>query len=105
MLAYSARIALELGADIVKLKFNDDIENLKWMVRCAGKTKIVISGGERVLPEQFLTEAQKVMGAGVLGMAVGRNVWQSDKPFSVAQALKSIVYEGKSALEAAQLVK
>jgi class I fructose-bisphosphate aldolase len=105
VLAYSARIGLELGADIIKVKFNDDIENLKWMVRCAGRTKIVISGGEKVAPDVFLNEASKVMGAGVLGMAVGRNVWQAEKPFSVTKALQSVVYEGKSALEAAQYLK
>jgi class I fructose-bisphosphate aldolase len=102
ILAYSARIGLELGADIIKMKFNGDVDNLKWCVRCAGRTKIVISGGDKVAPEQFLTDTQKVMSAGCLGMAVGRNVWQSEKPFSVTKALKAVVYEGKSALEAAQ---
>jgi fructose-bisphosphate aldolase, class I len=105
VLSYSARIALELGADIVKMKFNDDVENLKWMIRCAGRTKIVISGGDKVAPEVFLNEAQKVMNAGALGMAVGRNVWQSERPFSVTKALQAVVYEGKSALEAAEYLK
>jgi class I fructose-bisphosphate aldolase len=105
VLAYSARIGLELGADIVKMKFNGDVENLKWMVRCAGKTKIVIAGGDRTSPETFLNEAQKVMSAGCLGMAVGRNIWQSEKPFSVTKALQAVVYDGKSALEAANLLK
>jgi fructose-bisphosphate aldolase, class I len=105
VLAYATRIGLELGADIVKVKFNDDVENLKWMVRCAGRTKVVVSGGERVDPTLFLNEASKVMGAGCLGMAVGRNVWQSERPFSVTKALQAIVYDGKSSLEAAQLLK
>jgi class I fructose-bisphosphate aldolase len=105
VLAYSARIALELGADIAKVKFNDDVDNLKWMIRCAGRTKLVISGGEKTPPETFLNEAHKVMQAGVLGMAVGRNVWQSEKPLSVTKALQSVVYEGKSSLEAMQHLK
>jgi class I fructose-bisphosphate aldolase len=102
VLAYSARIGMELGADVIKCKFNDDLENLKWMVRCAGRTKIVISGGDKVAPEVFLNTVGKVMSAGVLGIAVGRNVWQSDKPFSITKALKAVVYEGKSPLDAAQ---
>ena len=105
VLAYSARIGLELGADIIKMKFNDDVDNLKWMVRCAGRTKIVISGGDKVEPSKFLLEAQKVMSAGALGMAVGRNVWQAERPFSVTRALKAVVYEGKSAMEATQYLK
>lgn len=105
VLSYSARLGLELGADIIKMKFNGDVDNLKWMVRCAGKTKIVISGGDKVPPVQFLNEAQKVMSAGCLGMAVGRNIWQSEKPFSVTRALQAVIYDGKSALEAANLLK
>lgn len=105
VLSYASRIGLELGADILKLKFNDDVENLKWMVRCAGRTKIVISGGEKVDPTQFLGEASKVMSAGALGMAIGRNVWQSEKPFSVTRALQAVIYDNKSALEAAQFLK
>ncbi len=105
VLAYSARIGLELGADIIKMKFNNDLENLKWMVRCAGKTKIVISGGDKVPPEVFLNEAQKVMSAGCLGMAVGRNIWQSEKPFAVTKALHAVVYDGKSAIEALSYMK
>ncbi len=105
VLAYSARIGLELGADIIKMKFNGDVDNLKWMVRCAGKTKIVISGGDKVSPDVFLNEAQKVMSAGCLGMAVGRNIWQAEKPFAVTKALQAVVYENKSALEAMGLLK
>jgi class I fructose-bisphosphate aldolase len=105
VLAYSARIGMELGADIIKMKFNDDVENLKWCIRCAGRTKIVISGGDKVAPEVFLNEAQKVVSAGALGMAVGRNVWQSERPFSVTKALQAVVYDGKSSMEAAQFLK
>lgn len=105
VLAYSARIGLELGADIIKLKYNGDQEHLKWMVRCAGRTKIVISGGDKLPELEFLNEAQAVRDAGVLGMAVGRNVWQSDKPFSVARALQKVFYENRSSMEAAQLLK
>lgn len=105
VLAYAARIGMELGADIIKVKFNGDLENLKWMVRCAGKTKIVISGGEKMDEVSFLNEASKVLSAGVLGMAVGRNVWQSEKPFSVARALKAVVYDGKTTAVAAQMLR
>ena len=106
VLAYAARIGLELGADIIKVKFNGDEENLKWMARCAGRTKIVISGGEKKANElDFLNEAHKVMRAGAIGIAVGRNVWQSAKPYSVARALGAVVLDGKAPLEAAQLLR
>lgn len=40
LLAYSARIGLELGADILKMKCGDDTEIYKWIVKCAGKQKL-----------------------------------------------------------------
>lgn len=105
VLAYAARIGLELGADIIKVKFNGDTENLKWMARCAGRTKIVISGGEKQDEMEFLNEAYKVLANGAIGLAVGRNVWQSKKPYSIARALGAVVVDGKAPLEAAQLLK
>ncbi len=105
VLSYASRIGMELGADIIKVKFNGDVDNLRWMVRCAGRTKVVISGGDRKDPLTFLTEAKKVMDAGVLGMAVGRNVWQAEKPYSITQALKAVVYDGKSSAEAVQYLQ
>ncbi len=102
VLAYSARIALELGADIVKMRFNGDEDDLKWMVRCAGRTRIVISSGRQLSELDVLTEAKRVIDAGALGVAVGRNLWRGKKPYSIAKALKAVVYDGKSAADAAQ---
>ncbi|MDD9953244.1 MAG: fructose-bisphosphate aldolase [Candidatus Woesearchaeota archaeon] len=105
ILAYSVRMALELGADLVKVKYNGDSENLKWMVRCAGKTQVIVSAARKGSAIEFLDEAGVAMRSGVLGMATGRVLWQHKKPFTVAKALKAIVYDGKTAAEAAQLLR
>ena len=44
LMAYSARTGLELGADIIKIRYNGSPKDLKWAVKNAGKTKIVIAG-------------------------------------------------------------
>ncbi len=95
IIAYSARIGLELGADMVKLKYNGDLENFKWVLKCAGRTKVVISGGSKKPREEFLKEVYDVVHAGGDGLAVGRNVWQDERPFSLSKALGEIVYRGK----------
>ncbi len=105
VLAYSARIALELGADIVKVKYNGDRENLAWMTRTAGRTQIVVAGGRKRDELEFLAEMKDVLDVGCLGVAAGRNIWQSKKPYSVARALRTLVYDGKSIAEAAQHLK
>jgi fructose-bisphosphate aldolase, class I len=102
VLAYSARIALELGADVVKMRFNGEDESLKWIVRCAGRSRIVLSSGRQLSELDVLAEAKRAMTCGALGVAVGRNLWRSKKPYSVAKALRAVVYDGASAADAAQ---
>lgn len=45
--AYAARIGLELGADMVKIKYSGSRENFEYAVKAAGKTKVVLSGVPR----------------------------------------------------------
>ncbi len=92
LLEYGARIGLELGADMVKMKYHGDKDHLNWMTKCAGRTKLLMAGGEKRGIKDFFRTAREVMNAGASGLAVGRNVWQSEKPFSVAKTLKSIVF-------------
>lgn len=99
-LAYAARVAMELGADIVKLKYNGDVEGMKWIVKCAGKTKVVIAGGEKKSLKAFLDDVQESLEAGAIGVAVGRNVWQSEEPFEATRALKEVILDNKTSEQA-----
>lgn len=92
-LAYSARIGLELGADIIKIRYNGKINDLKWIVKCAGKTKVVIAGGKKKSIKGFMQEAKEIMKAGASGFAVGRNVWQDKNPVKVIKDLKKIIWK------------
>lgn len=95
LLAYAARVGLELGADFVKMKYNGDAEGFKWVVKCAGRTKLLVAGGEKKPEPELYREVKEVMNAGATGMAIGRNVWQSDKPLEITKNLKKIIFEGK----------
>lgn len=99
-LSYAARIGLELGADMLKMKYNGSVEDLKWIVRSAGRAKVLIAGGSKANERKFLQEALDVMGAGCTGMAVGRNVWQHREPLKITAALKKIIFENSSIAEA-----
>lgn len=105
ILAYSARIGLELGADIIKIKYNHDIEHFKWVVKNAGRAKVVLSGGDKTLPLEFLKTVKDVLDCGVSGVAVGRNIWQSDKPFTLSKALRGVIYDNKPPEEFEQMLK
>ena len=102
ILNYSARIGLELGADMIKIKYNGDSENFAWLTRCAGRAGVLVAGGSKKDPHTLLTQVGETMTNGACGVAVGRNIWQSDKPFSLSKALRSIVIDRKSALESSK---
>jgi class I fructose-bisphosphate aldolase len=92
MMAYAARTGLELGADIVKMKWNGKVKDLRWAVKSAGRTKIVISGGSKKTEFSFLEEVKNIMASGAAGIAVGRNVWQSKNPLELTRKIQRIVF-------------
>jgi class I fructose-bisphosphate aldolase len=91
---YAARAASELGADLVKVNFphpekragvaraydadfsSQDAVNA--VVRSAGRTLVLISGGERAGEDAMLEKARESMEAGATGLIFGRNVWQRE---------------------------
>jgi class I fructose-bisphosphate aldolase len=104
-LAYGARVAMELGSDIVKLKFNDDVEGMRWVIKSAGRTKVVAAGGSKENDIDFLKTAERALRAGATGVAVGRNIWQNERPLEISKALKDIIFNNLTAEEAFAKIK
>jgi len=90
--AYGTRIALEMGADFVKVPYTGDPESFRWVVQSAGKVKVMIQGGAKKTEEELLDEVKGAMKAGATGVAIGRNVWQNPNPAEVAKKVAEIVY-------------
>jgi len=90
--AYGTRIALEMGADFVKVPYTGDAESFSWVVKSAGKTRVLIQGGAKKSEAELLEEIKGAMKAGASGVAVGRNVWQSPDPVGMARKIKEAVY-------------
>lgn len=93
LLAYACRVGLEIGADMVKVHWNGQIQkDLAWAVKAAGKTKVVIAGGSKTDESTLLNEAKQAMQSGCFGLAIGRNIWQSEKPLELTKKLKKIIW-------------
>lgn len=94
---YAARMAMEMGADVVKLnmpKLNpekdkqapspyDELEvsqeeAIRQCAESAGRALVVLSGGSRIDDDQLLAQTRAVMEAGGTGVIYGRNVWQRE---------------------------
>lgn len=92
IVAYGARLGLELNADFVKVPYTGDVEGFKWVVQCAGKTGVLAQGGSKEDWANLENEITGVMEAGARGVAIGRNVWQDPNPDEVSRKIADIVY-------------
>jgi len=101
VIGHGARIALELGADMAKVKYPGE-DRIEDVVQLAGEMALVMSGGATVGPEEFLEVVDTVMEGGFTGIAVGRNVWQRDDPGTYLDALGRVIHDRD--LEAAKEV-
>jgi class I fructose-bisphosphate aldolase len=95
-IAYAARQALELGADVAKVKYPGSKEAMEQAVRMAGRTEVVMSGGSKTSDRDFLESVKAVIDAGGAGLAVGRNVFQRENPTRILDALEQVIYEEAS---------
>jgi class I fructose-bisphosphate aldolase len=94
---YAARMAMEMGADVVKVNmpvinadkdkdapapYNEmqvtQDEAITQVVESAGRSLIVLSGGSKVDDATVLDHVRSVMDGGGTGVIFGRNVWQRE---------------------------
>jgi class I fructose-bisphosphate aldolase len=92
LIMYAARVGLELGADMIKIKYSGSVESFRKTVQAAGKTKVVLSGGPKTEEGGFLEMIESVMKAGATGVAVGRNIFQHEDPLLMTDKVKKIIF-------------
>ena len=96
----ATRIAAELGAHYVKSYFIEEgFERV-----CAGcPVPIVIAGGKKLPELDALTMAYKAIDQGAAGVDMGRNIFQSDDPVAMIQAVGAVVHKSEKPQRAFQL--
>jgi class I fructose-bisphosphate aldolase len=99
---YAARVACELGADVVKINLpkldnlanlpkpynelhDDEAAAVRRVVESAGKTLVLFSGGSKLGDDDLVAKAHLCMAAGATGLIFGRNMWQ--RPMDEALAM------------------
>ncbi len=92
LMAYSTRVGLELGADIIKIHPTGIKEDLDWAIKSAGKAKVVIAGGSKKDEKALLKEVKEAMQVNCTGLAIGRNIWQSKDPIKLTNKIKKIIW-------------
>jgi putative autoinducer-2 (AI-2) aldolase len=98
-LALCCRIAAELGVHIVKTYYCEGFEKI--VGSCP--VPVVIAGGKKVPERDALQLAFNAVGDGASGVDMGRNIFQSEAPTAMIQAVRSVVHEEATAEQAYDL--
>ncbi len=92
----ATRVLAENGANVVKSYYCDGFEK----VAAACPVPIVIAGGKKLPEPEALQMAYQAIAEGARGVDMGRNIFQSDSPAGMAQAIGKVVHEGYTAQQA-----
>jgi len=100
-LGLCCRIAAELGANFVKTYFCEGFEEV--VGNCP--VPIVIAGGKKISEPDALKLAHDALQGGAVGVDMGRNIFQSDSPIAMIQAVRKVVHEEATPSEAYDFYK
>jgi class I fructose-bisphosphate aldolase len=111
---YAARVACELGADVVKLNIPSldpeknqltpepyrsmrasEAEAIARVVQSAGRALVIFAGGGRVEADTLVHSAEMALAQGATGLIFGRNLWQRpwDEALALAQRLREVIQQ------------
>ena len=96
----ATRICAELGAHYVKTYYIDDGFDT---VTASCPVPIVMAGGKKIPEIDALTMAYNAVQQGASGVDMGRNIFQSEDPVTMIQAVGAVVHEGKTPQEAFEI--
>jgi 3-hydroxy-5-phosphonooxypentane-2,4-dione thiolase len=99
-LRLACRICAELGAQIVKTYYcAEGFET----VTASCPVPIVMAGGKKLPELEALTMAYNAIARGAAGVDMGRNIFQSEAPRSMMQAINQVVHNQLKPAEAYDL--
>ncbi len=96
----ATRIAAELGAQMVKTYY---VEDGFETVTAACPVPIVMAGGKKLPEISALTMAYRAVQEGAAGVDMGRNIFQSEAPLAMLQAVNAVVHEDLPPAQALEL--
>jgi len=95
----ASRVCAENGANIVKTYYTEGFEKV---VACC-PVPIVIAGGKKLPELEALELAYNAIQCGAAGVDMGRNVFQSESPVAMIQAVGAVVHQGMKPSDAFQM--
>lgn len=101
---HAARIAAELGADMVKVTYTGSAKTFRQVVEGC-PIPVLIAGGEKARNDKaVLLNVRNALDAGGAGVCIGRNAFQHKDPFAMMKAICALVHDNVSVAQAAKLL-
>lgn len=100
-MSLASRLAAELGAHIVKTYYVDGFDRV--VETCP--VPVVIAGGKKTSERDALKMAYDAIQAGAVGVDMGRNIFQSDDPLAMIQAVRAVVHQEATPEEAYEIFR
>ncbi|MBI9082778.1 MAG: 3-hydroxy-5-phosphonooxypentane-2,4-dione thiolase [Desulfobacterales bacterium] len=96
----ATRLCAELGANYVKSYYVEkDFET----ITSSCPVPIVMAGGKKIPEIDALTMAYRAVQEGAAGVDMGRNIFQSDAPVAMLQAVGAVVHNNETPEKALEL--
>jgi fructose-bisphosphate aldolase, class I len=103
LIAHAARVAFELGADLVKVPIPHQPKTLETLTQKL-PIPVLLMGGPATDPAHLFRLIREAMDAGAAGVALGRNVWQYPSPGAMVKALRHLVHDGFKPTDALEVL-
>jgi len=100
-----ARLAVELGADIVKADMDENIHEYHLVVEAASPRPLLPRGGARVPDQEILTRTFKLLQQGASGVVYGRNIYQHPHPERMVRACQAMIHDGATIAQAMAILE
>ena len=94
--AHAARLAWELGCDVVKVPWTGSIESFKIVTNGVPIPVLIAGGALDGTSEETLTMVADSLSAGGAGVCMGRKVFASQNPAVFVKALNALIHQGKN---------
>jgi class I fructose-bisphosphate aldolase len=100
ILTLGARMAVEIGADALKIPYTGDVESFRYLIQVSGVPTLVLGGARSDYERDALELYAEAQEAGASGCLMGRNVTKSPDPTRMIEQLTGIAHRGWTVDEA-----
>jgi len=100
-LGMASRLCAEMGSTFIKTYYCEDFHEVVEIC----PAPIVIAGGKKLPERDALEMSKNAVDNGAVGVDMGRNIFQSDRPIGMIKAVRAIVHENASVDDAFEIYK